>query len=606
MALFETMRENMKVILWVTVIAFVALIFLAWGADFATRSGGKRAEAGLLGRVNGDPLYAQEYSQLYEQMRTSYEGETSQPLDEASMVMLEANTWQRMVDGTLMRQMARDNDILVTDEEIANALLYAPLPRFRALAAFQNEQGQFDPQRYQSWVTDPQTNTLPLEAEYREMLMAQKLQLVIFSAVKVSEEEVRSAWMRRNRTVDIGYSQVPYYKITRDEKIEDAVLEEYLRENSDRFRAPARVALEYIRIEKRPTTEDSLEARNQIGEVLRDLQRGEEFLPLVQSYSEASRDRWGGAAAKAFTREELTPPALRDAAFTLPPGQVSDVIASAEGLHLLRVEERTIEEGVEKVKIAEIFIPIRASYETNFALQDRMLDLVDSTGTTEFGAAAQAADLPLQNTGPFDPEGFVPGLGRVVAAQEFARTAEVGQTSRPVQTVDAWYVFHLAQRLPPALPPMEEIRRQVRNAYLQENRQEGAVARAQAVLDRALAGLPLERASALDSMAAFNVVENVSEQGSVRGLGYDPKLNVALFQAQQAGLIPRVIVGNQAAFVVEILDPPTFDEAAFETDKEQLRRQLLQEKQNQAATQWMERIRKEADIQDYRPVIASM
>jgi hypothetical protein len=37
--MFDQMRKNTKIVLWITVIAFIALIFLAWGANF--QLGGK-------------------------------------------------------------------------------------------------------------------------------------------------------------------------------------------------------------------------------------------------------------------------------------------------------------------------------------------------------------------------------------------------------------------------------------------------------------------------------------------------------------------------------------------------------------------------------------
>jgi peptidyl-prolyl cis-trans isomerase D len=606
MGLFETMRENTKVILWITVIAIVGLNFLARGADFATRGGRGKDDPGVLGRVNGDPIYAREFSQAFEAARVNYEEQAGQPADEAALVMISASTWDQMVDGILMGQLAKKYDLLVTDEEVANALLYVPLPRFRTLAAFQNDQGQFDPQRYQTWVTDPRTNTLPLEQEYRRLLLVQKLRLLAFSAVKVSGEEVRQAWLNKNRKVDIGYAQVPYYRVRSEEKIEDATLEEYLRTHTDEFLAPPQVVLEYVRLEKRPTAEDSLEARNQMAEVLREIDRGESFQPLVQSYSEATKDRWGGEGGRYFTREQLSPPALAEAAFALPVGGVSGVIQSPQGLHLIQAEDRRTTEGRDEVKIAEILIPIKMSYETNYALQDHMLDLVDSTGTMNFRDAAAAADLPLKTTGAFDPKGVAPGLGRVAAAKDFALTAAVGKTSRPVETVDAWYVFHLAERREAAVPPLEEIRRGVRNAYLREQRKEAATAVAQRVLDRARAGVALEQATSLESLAVFNRVEGVIAHGQVRGLGYDPTLNVALFRSTQAGLLPEVIAGNQAAFVVEILSPPYHDEAALQAAQQQLRQQMLEERQTQAATEWMERMRAEAEIEDHRQVVSSM
>ena len=606
MALFETMRENTKVILWITVLAFVGLIFLAWGADFATRVRGGRGEPGVLGRVNGEPIYEQQYSQLTEQARAAYQGETGQAADDATLVLLAANTWDRMVDGILMRQMAEHNGISVTDQEIANAILYAPLQRFRSMETFQNSSGQFDLQRYQAWVTDPQTNTLPLEQEYREMLMMQKLRLLAFSTVKVSGEEVHNAWKERNLKADIAYVQVPY-RVGRDEQADNETLQAYLDAHPDDFRVPAQAVLEYVRVEKTPTPEDSLEARTQMDEVRRSLDRGEEFLPLVQSYSDAPQNRWGGENGAYLTREQLTPEALREPAFTLPVGATSNVIEAEDGLHLLRIEDRKTEDGVEKVKIADIFIPIQMSYDSNYALREKMLDLVDSTGVSIFSEAAEAADLPVQTTRPFDPEsGYVPGMPRLEAAKDFVRTAQVGKTSRPIEAADAWYVLHMAERRPASVPPLEEIRRGVRVAYFGEQSKESATQEAQTILDHVRAGMNLEAAAKTDSMAVYSRAEGVTPLGSVRGLGFDPHLNATVFATQETGLIPQVVVGNRATFVVEVLSPPAEDEAAFAAAKDQLRQQLLQQRQSQAATDWLDQVRREARIEDYRPVIASM
>ncbi|MBP7669342.1 MAG: SurA N-terminal domain-containing protein [Candidatus Eisenbacteria bacterium] len=606
MGLFETMRENTKAILWVTVIAFVALIFLAWGADFATQGRGKNNEPGVLGRVNGDPIYARDFSQAYEQARASYESQTGQPADEAASVELSAGTWDQLVDRALMRQAAEKYGLIVTDQEIANALLRAPLPRFRTAEAFKNAQGQFDIQRYQSWVADPSTNTLPLEQEYRELLLVQKLRLLAFSAVKVSNEEVREEWLNQNRKANIGYVQVPYYRIRQEEPLDDSALESYMRDHPDEFRTPPRVVLDYVKVEKRPSPEDTIDARAQMAEAVHEIEQGEPFLPIVQAYSEASRDRWGGETGRYFKKEELSPPALAEAAFSLPVGSTSGVIAAPDGLHLIRVEDRRMEGDTEQVKIAEIFVPIRTSYDTNAALQERLLDLVDSTGATTFREAAQTAELPLESTGPFDPEGMIPGVGRVAAAKEFAAKAQVGQTSRPVETSDAWFVFHLAEQRPAETPPLEEIRRNVRNAYLREHRRAGATAIAQRVLDRARSGLTLEQAAKADSGAVYNRVDGVIPHGPVRGLGFDAKLSAAVFTAEQTGLLPEVVVGNQAAFVLEILASPTFDESIFQAQKEETRRRLLEQRQTAAAEQWMDYLRAEAKIEDHRTVISSM
>ena len=54
--MFDELRRGTKTFIWIMVLAFVALIFLAWGADFQVSSGsGKNARTGEAGRVNGAP-----------------------------------------------------------------------------------------------------------------------------------------------------------------------------------------------------------------------------------------------------------------------------------------------------------------------------------------------------------------------------------------------------------------------------------------------------------------------------------------------------------------------------------------------------------------------
>ncbi len=62
--------------------------------------------------------------------------------------------------------------------------------------------------------------------------------------------------------------------------------------------------------------------------------------------------------------------------------------------------------------IAEIFIPLRMSIETNLEIRDKLIDLADSV-SEGFSQAAAAAGYQVRNTGLFDREGFIPALSRV-------------------------------------------------------------------------------------------------------------------------------------------------------------------------------------------------
>ncbi len=604
MALFETMRENTKVILWITVIAFVGLIFLAWGADFASKRSSP-AEAGVLAKVNGERISNREFADQLTQARSVYQQQTGSQLGDAIDLMLQQTTWDNLINRTLIRQQVREHNITVSDREVATALVYSPPPRYQMSPNFQTD-GQFDIQKWQSWIADPRVDTRPLEREQRDMVGHEKMRMRLLSGIQVTDNEVREAWLQENEKCDLAFGLVSYFKMLPDAQATDAELEAYLREHADDFRHPERAALKFVRIEKAVSTQDSLEARDEMREAEQDLRRGDDFNLLVKDYSHAPPSRCGGETATLLTRQQISQPEVAEAAFTLPVGEISEVIASSDGYHMLRVEERTTEDDVEKVKIAEIFIPIRMSYDTNIAIRDRMLDLADSTGADGYDAAAERAGLRVNETGLFDPESFIPGLSQVAAAKEFVRDAAPGEISKPIQTTDAWYLMTLVERRPPEPATLEDVRGRVQNAFLLEKRKAAARAAAEAILERARGGdVDLKQAVMAESLAVFNETEGVTRTGFIRGVGSDPLVTGAAFAAGGPGLIPYVVMGKQGAFVIEVGNRHELDEEAYSSEQENLRARLLREKQNRVLNDWMEKVRNEAKIEDYRLAVAS-
>jgi peptidyl-prolyl cis-trans isomerase D len=605
MALFETMRENTKVILWITVIAFVALIFLAWGANFTSQRSKRGAEAGVLARVNGVPILETDFDATLEQARATYEEQTGKQPDDNFFLRLQASTWDQLVDRALIRKEAERRGVSTTEREISIAMLQNPLPRFQGNPSFRDEQGKFDIQRYQAWLADPQTNTLPLEREYSELILQEKLRMQVLAGVIVSESEVHQAWADQNERVDIAFAMIPFARVTVPENVDDAALEAYLREHAADFHLPEQVALDYVKMPKQPTSTDSIQASSEIEEAYNAFRHGEDFTTLVQSYSQAPPERWGGEKAPYLERGALGGGKVADAAFTLPVGETSSILVEPDGFHVVKVEDRKNENGVDKVRIAEIYIPLKISYDTNQALRERAVALADSTAASGFAAAAEAQGLKVAQTGFFSPEGFIPGLGRLEAAQEFARIGRAQTNSKPIETADAWFVLHLTDRRAARDATLEDVRPRVRAAYLLEQRKQMARTAAEALLARAQAGTPLETVAQGNPLATYQAAPGVTRQGPIPGVGRDANLTAAVFAASGIGLVPRVVVGNQGAFVVTVQARSPLDETAYAAQKDQVRSRLLRDRQNRAASEWMRQMRESAEIQDYRQVVAA-
>ncbi len=128
-------------------------------------------------------------------------------------------------------------------------------------------------------------------------------------------------------------------------KISDEQVEAYYKENPARFEKPEMVRAAHILLSTRdPITGQPLstEAREQklrtIESVLKQARQGEDFAELAVKYSEdpGSKDEGGEYT---FPRGRMVPE-FEAVAFSLPPGQISDVVTTSFGYHIIKVYEK--------------------------------------------------------------------------------------------------------------------------------------------------------------------------------------------------------------------------------------------------------------------------
>jgi len=106
------------------------------------------------------------------------------------------------------------------------------------------------------------------------------------------------------------------------------------------FKQPERVKASHILIKLDPNAEESKKAsaKEKIENIQKKLKEGKDFTALAREFSEGpSKDNGGDLGF--FTRGQMVPP-FEDAAFSLKTGEVSDLVVTRFGYHLIKVTEK--------------------------------------------------------------------------------------------------------------------------------------------------------------------------------------------------------------------------------------------------------------------------
>jgi len=93
------------------------------------------------------------------------------------------------------------------------------------------------------------------------------------------------------------------------------------------------------------------EARQKIVVVQEKLKKGEDFAVLAKEYSEGPSNTRGGDLGY-FRRGQMVKP-FEDAAFTMQPNEVSDVIETRFGYHLIKVYDKKPEQVLAYADVKE-------------------------------------------------------------------------------------------------------------------------------------------------------------------------------------------------------------------------------------------------------------
>ena len=164
----------------------------------------------------------------------------------------------------------------------------------------------------------------PSEAEYKTAL----------GKMNLTEDEVKMQISR-----GLAIRQLIEQQVTSKIVITDVETKAYYDSNPQMFKQPGQVKASHILIKVEAGADDAqkAEARKKIETVQQKVKAGGDFAELAKEYSEGPSNTRGGDLGF-FRRGQMVKP-FEDAAFTMKANDVSDIIETRFGYHIIKVYE---------------------------------------------------------------------------------------------------------------------------------------------------------------------------------------------------------------------------------------------------------------------------
>lgn len=602
--MMSKMRENMPLIMWILVGAFLATIVFSWGMGGFK---GKESLDGVVGTVGEREILYDQYNRLVQDRLARQRGTEDKPapITDDSVRKARKDVWDELVRSELMDVYGQRWGIVTSDEEVAFAVRNSPPKWIRENENFQKD-GQFDRTRYEEFLRDPRSAEVlvSIENEYRASISNQKVIERVIAPVFVSPDEVWDEYAATTRKLNALVVSFPLSNFPADSgSITAAQIEEYYTRNRANYERKERRKLAYVSIPVEATLDDSNKVVELGRETLNRALSGEDFAALAQELSEDPGSAERGGDLGYFVQGRMVKE-FDSTAFATAPGQTAGPVLTRFGVHIIKVVDRKPGEAGDSIRASHVLLKWKASAETDERCGQKAKDFADAAKSDGYPQSAARFGLEVKETDWFNQStnGNVPGFGALPPAMDFAFAGKPGAISNlfrtKLRTGDTYVVFQIREVQPRGYAPLPEVESVIRGALVRQKQRDAALEAA-----RAFRAHVRDMASFAAEAARQGLkIDTTGERGQREYLGPvgSDESAAKYLLSLQIGQISEPLSNNRGAYVAVLVGKTEADPADFETKKAEILQRLQRTKQNNVYVDWLLKAQKEVTVVDKR------
>lgn len=588
----------------------------------------------VVAKVNDQEILLKEYREAYQNRLGALQQQFGENAEQfAEQLNLRQQVFNQLIDRHLLLTDAAELNLVATDLELQDYIRKQP---------FFQQNGQFDYDTYETVLSQNRIVRHEYEASLRADILLTKKQQLLGTGLVISDNEVEQTFRRNFEKIEVDYVYFDPQVFVEKTTAEDAEIRKYLQDNPQNFQTLNKFRMEYftisadyyqdnVKVRERevrryykkytdnyvtppevkarhillklvpdaPENEQQ-EKREQLNKLLAEIKAGSSFEELAKKHSEDGTSADGGDLGW-FKPGEMVP-AFESAAFALEAGQVSEIVQSPFGLHLIKVEERkdeitkSLDEAREEITL--ILAESRAQKRLEEDL-DRLAGLAGEAFTDE----AQKLNREVLNAEWFDRTEVIPGLGSAAALvpELVSRKAgEMGVWKR--NPVLGHVIYRLTETKIPETRLFEDAKEDVFKAVRLEKAKTVALESAKKALTQLEAGTKLNKlvkkhglkTETLEFTANTRFLPNIGDNTEFRKVG---------LHLNENSLFGLSIDGNRADLILFKKRSLSEDKALEQKDK--VRAQLLQNMRQALLSKELKRLRDSATIEVINPVFGT-
>lgn len=357
--MFDAVRNNKKIVQ--VFLVLIALPFAFFGVE-SFRDGGAGVDVAKVGEIK---ISQQEFQQAVREQQDRLRGQ----LGELDPKVLDNPEFRQailddLIDQRLLFQEARKRHLFASDDAVRQAIM--------AVEAFQDN-GQFSQQRYEALLSAQGMSPAGFEAQVRQDLALQQLAGTIGRSGIVSQRVMDKVLALQSEARHVQEFVLPVENYVAKVKLEDGAAKKFYDENTEQFRTPDQAKVEYVVLTPESLAVEVSEveikawydghkeryqqpeerrashiliaaeklgkdkARQKAEEVLREVQaKPAAFAELARKHSDDPGSASQGGDLGFFGRGMMVKP-FEDATFALRDGEVSGVVESDFGFHIIKL-----------------------------------------------------------------------------------------------------------------------------------------------------------------------------------------------------------------------------------------------------------------------------